>query len=100
VQLDAAVMGSGETTAAQAAGVHPIVAAILLRHHICRDLGRTEWSVGDAIDGTRLVDAIGKARLVVVPPHRQFFQTNGVGKIPVDLVRAHLHEGRRPHMAT
>ena len=50
VQLDAGVIRPGEAAAAQAAGRHAEVAAVLLHHDVGRDLRRAEQRVLRLVD--------------------------------------------------
>ena len=58
MQLDAGVIRPGQAAAAQAAGRHAEVAAVLLHHHVGGDLGRAEQAVLALIDRERLGDAV------------------------------------------
>ena len=51
VQLDAGVIGTGKTSAAQAAGGHIEVAAVLLHHNVAGDFRGAKERVLALIDG-------------------------------------------------
>ena len=59
--------GPGQAAAAQAAGRHAEVAAVLLHHHVGRDLRRAEQRVLRLVDRERLGDAVRERRVGVVP---------------------------------
>ena len=46
------------------------------------------------VDREGLRDAVGVGRVGVVPAGRQLLQRDPVGRVAVDLVRAHVDEGR------
>ena len=93
VELDPAVVGSSETTSAEAAGFHPEVAPILLDHDIGGDFRGTEEGVFTGVDREGFRDAVGIGGVVVVPAVFQLFQANGVGLVPIDLIGRHMDEG-------
>jgi len=90
VQLDAGVVGPGEATAAQAAGLQAEVAAVFLDHDVGRDLRGAEDRVLRAVDAEVFGDAIGVGGVVVVPAGRQLAEANFVGGVAVDLVGRHV----------
>jgi hypothetical protein len=67
VELDAGVVGPGQAAAAQAAGGHPEIAAVLLDHHVGGELGGAEERMLRLVDGEGLGDAVGVGRVGVVP---------------------------------
>ncbi len=94
MQLDARVIRSGEAAAAQAAGRHVEVAAVLLHHHVARDLRRAEQRMLRLIDREGLGNALRERRIGVVPARLEFCQRNAVRRVAVDLVRRHVDERR------
>ena len=93
VELDAAVVGPGETAAAQTAGGQSEIAAVFLDHDIGCYLGRAKERVLGLVDGKVLGDAIGVGRVVVIPAGFQFLEGDGVGPVAIDLVGGHVNEG-------
>jgi hypothetical protein len=92
MQLDAAVVGSREATAPQAAGLHPEVTAIFLHHDISRHLRSSKQAVLALVDRKIFGDAFTVSRILVVPPRLEFFQRDSIGTVTVHFVRAHVHE--------
>src|SRR5262249_44410263 len=78
--------------AAEHAGLETEIAAILLRHHVRRNLARAEHAVEALVDPTRLVDPVAIFAPRVVPPGRRLDQRTLVRSIAIDLVRAHENE--------
>ena len=93
VELDPAVVGSGETTATEAAGFHSKVAPILLNHDVGGDFRSAEQGVFAGVDGEGFSDAVGIGGVVVVPAGFQLLQADGVGLVPIDLVGRHMDKG-------
>src|SRR5436190_11604175 len=89
VKLDTAVIRPGKAAAAQAAGLHPEIASVLLHHEIGSGLRRTEDTVLALIDRERLCDAIAEFLVRVVPARSLFLERDVVWRVAVDLVRAH-----------
>lgn len=72
VQFDAGVVRTGQTTAAQAAGGHVEITAVLLHHDIGGDFGRTEERVLGLVDGERFGDAVLVGGVGIVPAGGEF----------------------------
>ena len=94
VELDAAVVGPGETAAAQTAGGQSEIAAVFLDHDIGCYLGRAKERVLGLVDGEVLGDAVCVVGIGVVPAGFEFGQSNGVRPVAIDLVGGHVDEGR------
>lgn len=92
VQLDAAVVRTGQAPAPQTARAHPEVAAVLLHHDVRRHLGCPEQRMLALVDPEGLPDTVVVGRIRVVPARLQFLQGDLVRSIAIDLVRAHVHE--------
>ncbi len=92
VQLDAAVVRPGQAAAAEAAGRHAEVAAVLLHHHVRGDLARAEEAVEALVDRERLGDALRERRVGVVPARLALGERDRVRPVAVDLVRAQVDE--------
>ncbi len=58
MQLDAGVVRAGQAAAAQAAGRHAEIAAVLLHHHVGGDLRRAEQRMLRLVDRERLGNAV------------------------------------------
>jgi len=67
VELDAAVVGPGQTAATQHAAFKSEVASILLHHYIASHFGSAKKAVLALVDGEALGDAVRKVRIVVFP---------------------------------
>ena len=67
VKFDPAMVGAGETTAAEAAGFHSEVATVLLNHDVGGDFRGTEEGVFTGVDRKGFRDAVGIGGVVVVP---------------------------------
>ena len=93
VEFDPAVVGSGETTSAEAAGFHSEVATVFLNHNVGGDFRCSEEGVFAGVDRKGFSDAIGIGGVVVVPAGFQLFQANCVGLVPINLVGRHMDEG-------
>ena len=98
MQLDAGVVRPREAATAQAAGRHIEVASVLLHHHVGGHLRRAEYRMRALIDAECLGDAVRERGVSIVPAGRVFDQRDLVGRIAVDLVRAHMHEWRLRRM--
>jgi len=94
VELDAAVVGAREAAAAQAAGGHLEIAAVLLHHHVAGDFRGAEERVLRLVDGEGLRDAVFVGRIGVVPAGFELLERDGIWGVAIDLVGAHVHEGR------
>ena len=94
VQLDPGMIRPGQAAAPQAAGRLAEVAAVFLYHDVGGDLGGAEEGMLGLVDREGFRNALGIGRVGVVPAGGQFAQGDAVGDIAVDLVRAHVHEGR------
>ncbi len=94
VELDAAVVGAREAAAAQAAGGHVEIASVLLHHHVAGDLRGAEQRVLRLVDCEGLCDAVRVGRIGVVPAGFELLERDAVGGVAVNLVGAHVHEGR------
>src|SRR5882762_1183736 len=93
VQLHAAVVRPREAAPAQAAGFHAEIAAVLLDHHVCRDLGCSEQGVYGAVDAESLVDSLRESPIGIVPARFLLNKSDLVGRVAVDLVGRHVDEG-------
>ncbi len=96
MQFDARVAGAREAPAAEHARLQldRVVAPVLLRHDVARQLARAEERVRAAVDLEGLGDAVLVARVVVIPARLEFLHLDEVRRVAVDLVRAHLDEHR------
>ena len=74
MQLDAGVVRAREAAAAQAAGRHAEVAAVLLHHHVGGHLAGAEQRVLRLVDARSLGDAVGEGRVGVVPARLELLQ--------------------------
>ena len=92
MQLDAAVVRSRKATAAQAAGGHPEVAAVFLYHDVRRHLRCAENGVLTLVNAEGFPDAIRVGRIGIVPSLVEFHEWNLVGRVAINLVRAHVDE--------
>ena len=92
VQLHAGMIGARQTAAAKAAGGHVEVAAVLLHHHVGRDLARAEETVQALVDREGLRDAVCVLRVGVIPAGLQLGKSQSIGRIAVHLVGAHVNE--------
>ena len=93
VELDPTMVGAGEATAAQAAGLHAKIATVFLNHHIPRDLGGPKDAVLGLIDGEILPNPIEVRGVGIVPARFQFLEREGVGAVTINLVGAHVDKG-------
>ena len=64
------MVGSGQAAAAQTAGRHIEIAAILLHAHVGRYLGGAKKAVFALVDAEILRDTVGIGRIGVVPTTR------------------------------
>ncbi len=87
------MVGAGEAAAAQAAGGHAKIPAILLNHDVGRDFGGPEERVLGLVDGKVFGDPIGIGGVGVVPAGVQLGQSNSIGPVAIDLVGGHVDEG-------
>lgn len=94
MELYAGMIRSGQATAAQAASVHPKVAAILLYHDVRGDLRRSEKRVLGLIDTEVLLNPVEMALLRVVPTGVEFPQRDLVWRVTVHFVCGHVNERR------
>ncbi len=94
MQFDATVVGAGEATSPESAGRHTEIASVFLDHDICGDLGGTEDRVLRLVDGKLFPDPVGVLGVSVVPSGFEFLEVDGVGPVAIDLVGAHVNEGR------
>ncbi len=92
VQFHAAVIGAGQTAAAQTAGLHAEVTPVFLHHHVTGDFGRAENAVLALVNGKFLGDAVGVSGVVVIPARGEFLETNRVGAVAINFVGAHVRE--------
>ena len=95
MQLGSRVARAGQAAAAEADGLHPEVAAVLLHEHVRGHLARAEEGVLGLVDGHRLVDArrIGVAG-IDLPARGLLHEREAVGRVAVDLVGAREEEDR------
>ena len=93
MQFDATVVRPGQAATAQAAGLHPEIAPILLHHDVRGHLGRPKERVFAGIDGESFRDPLPVRGVVVVPPGLELFQFDEVRPVPVHLVGGHVGEG-------
>ena len=94
VEFDSRMIWSGEAAAAQSASGHIKIASVFLHHHISRNLGGAKEGVLRLVDGERFWNTVGVGRISVVPASRLLDQLDTVGGIAINLIRAHVHEGR------
>ena len=94
MQLDSGVIRPCKAASAQAAGRHVKIAAILLNHDIGGNLGGTKEGVLALVDGEVLGNAMLVGWIGIVPAGLEFFQSDGIGTIAIDLIRGHVDEGR------
>ena len=92
MELDAAVIRTGEAASAEGAGLETEVAAIFLNHDICRDFGGSEEAVFALVDGEVLGDSIDEGGIGVIPAAGEFLKGDGIGAIAIHLVRTHVDE--------
>ena len=88
--------GPGQAAAAETGGLQPEVAAVLLHHHVGRDLRRAEHAVHARVDAHRFVDAVAAERMTVVdgPARLELDERQPVRRVAVDLVGAREDERR------
>ena len=94
VELDAGVVRAGEAAAAKRAGGQAEIAAVFLHHHVGGDLAGAEERVFRLVNGEGLGDAVRVGRVGIVPARGELRERDTVGRVAIDLVRAHMHEGR------
>jgi hypothetical protein len=92
MQLHAAMVGTRQAAAAQAAGWHTEVTAVFLHHHISGNLACAEEAVQTVIDGERLRNTRNVLRIGVVPSCFLLGESDPVRSVPVDLIRAQVDE--------
>jgi len=90
VELYSGVIGAGKAPAAQGAGRHPEVPAVLLYHYVGGHLGGSEKRVFRLVNGEGLLDAILVGGIAIVPTGVGFHKLKPVGGISVDLVGTHV----------
>ena len=94
MQFHATVVGTGQTAAAQAAGLHAEVTAGFLHHNVGRDFGCTKEQVLGLVYGEGFLDTVRASWIIVIPAGRQFLEPDPVGRIAINLVGAHVDERR------
>ena len=94
VQFHARMARAGQASAAEAAGRHAEVAAILLHHDVAGHLRCPEQRMFAGIDPKCFADAIPVGGIGVVPAGREFHHRQFVGGVAVNLVGAHVHKRR------
>src|ERR1700722_16732975 len=67
VKFHAAVVRSGEASAAQTAAFNPKIAAVFLHHHIAGHFGSAENTVLALINRKFLGNAVGVSGVVIIP---------------------------------
>lgn len=98
VQLHAAVIRTGETTAAQTAGLHAKVASVFLHHHIAGNFRCAKDAVLALVNRELLGDAVRVGRVVIIPARGEFLEADGVRAVAIDFVRAHVRKHAGGHM--
>jgi hypothetical protein len=92
VQLYARMAGTSEAAAAQGAGGHVEVAAVLLHADVSGHFGSAEERVLALVDAEALGDALGVLRVGVVPAGFQLDQRDLVGGVTIDFVGGQVYE--------
>ena len=100
MQFDTAVIWAGETAATQGAGFHAKVATVFLNHDVGGDLGGAEQAMLALIDRKVFRDAVGKGGVSVIPAGGEFFESDAIWAISINLVGAHVDEHGLWSMAT
>ena len=98
MQLDARVVRARQASAAKAARLHPEVAAVLLHHHVGRDLRGAEERVLGLVDAQVLADAAEVPGPGVLPAGLELLHRQVVRGVAVDLVRRHVDERGGRHV--
>ena len=90
MQLDPAVIRTGEATAAQAAAAQAEVSSIFLNHDVAGDFGSAKETMLALIDRQIFTNPLGERRIVIVPTAGKLPELDGIGAVTVHLVGAHV----------
>jgi len=93
VQFHSGVMGAGQTSTPEAAGLQTEVAPVFLHHDVSRNLRSPEDRMLAPIDAEILPDTVVVLLPGVFPAGFQLLQRQLVGRVPIDLVRGHVDKG-------
>ena len=99
ILLDAAVVGTRQTAAAQAAGLHIEVAPIFLHHDVGSDLRSAKQRVLRLINPHGLLYAVVVLGTGILPPRFGLDERQLVGCVAVNLVCGHMDKRRSRHKA-
>lgn len=94
VQFYARVIRAGEAPAAQTAGGHAKVSAVLLDHHIGSDFRCSKEGVFRLVDGKGFRDAIHVLGVIILPAGFLLLEADCVWQVAVDLVSRHVDKWR------
>src|SRR5688572_16494903 len=87
-------MRAGQAAAAQTAGRHSEIAAVLLHQDVRGYLGRAKQRMRGLINREGLRYAVLERGIRIIPPRRLLLQEDRVRCVAVHLVRGHVHERR------
>jgi hypothetical protein len=86
VQLNSAMSRAGQAATAQTTGGHSKIAAVLLNQNVGGEFAGPKERMFRLINRHRFRNASREVIVVIVPPSRQFLQTDAIGCITIDLV--------------
>lgn len=94
MEFDAGVIGAGEAAAAQGTGGEVKIASVFLHHDIGGDFGSPEQRMFGLVDGKGLGDAMLVGGIGIIPACFELGERDVIGGVTIDLVGAHVDEGR------
>ena len=94
MQFHAGMIGARKAAAAQAAGGHVEIAAVLLHHNVAGHFGSAEKGMLALVDGKIFGDAVCERGVGIIPAGFELLERDTIGTVAVDLVGGHVDKRR------